>query len=252
MTKVSLEELVKSGAHFGHQIRRWNPKIKPFIYGEQEGIHIFDLVKTKAELEAALDVLTKASAAGKKIIIVGTKKQAREKVKEIAKESGINYVTERWLGGILTNFDQVKKSIKKLDEMRTKMAAGEYGKYTKKERLLIEREIARLERFFGGLEGLDALPDLIIIVDIKKEIGAVLEARFKGVETIGLVDSNADPDMVDWPIPINDDAKKVLDYVLGLFKEAILEGKRPKSDKKEATSDKKKVSIKKKLHGKTK
>ena len=224
-TGVSLEKLIEAGAHFGHQVKRWNPRMKPYLYGAQGNVHIFDLVKTKECLDEALNVIKEAAKAGKSILIVGTKKQVKEKVSQIALETGTFYVNERWLGGTLTNFDQIKVSIQKLLDMRQKVDTGEYNKFTKKERLLIEREIARLERFFGGIKNLSSIPDLLIIIDTKKEKGAVREANFRGVETIGIVDSNSDPDLVDWPIPMNDDAIKALYYVLDLIKDAILKGK---------------------------
>ena len=223
--KVSLEELLESGAHFGHQVRRWNPKVKEFVFGEQEGVHVFDLVKTKESLEAALDVITKASKEGKTILLLATKKQAKDKALEVAKETGISLVSERWLGGTITNFNQIKKSLDKLADMKVKFSTGYYAKYTKKERLLIEREITRLERFFGGITNLRDKPDIMIVVDIRKEITAIREANRKGITTIGIVDTNSDPNMVDYPIPMNDDATKALALVLEYIKEAILEGK---------------------------
>lgn len=225
MREVSLEELVSTGAHFGHQVKRWNPKIKPFIYSEKDGVHIFDLIKTKEMLESALEHLKKKAKEGKVILFVGTKKQVKEKIKEVANKTGSFYVNERWLGGILTNFDQIKKSTQKLKDLKTSLQGGEFNNRTKKERLLIQREIERLERFFGGMVGLDTLPDILIVVDIKREATAIKEANKKGVETIAIVDSNADPNLVDYPIPMNDDASKALDYVLELMKEAILEGR---------------------------
>ena len=224
--KISLEELLDAGAHFGHQSRRWNPKMAQYIYGVQEGVHVFDLVKTKEALEAALEAIKNAAASGKIILLLGTKKQARQKVIEVGQETGIPYVSERWLGGTLTNFDQMKISLSKLAEMKTKIASGDYDKFTKKERLLIEREITRLERFFGGITSLEKIPDMMIIVDTHKEDGAVREARRLKVEIVGIVDSNSDPTLVDYPIPMNDDASKAVEYVLGLIKEAILEGKK--------------------------
>lgn len=226
MAEVSLKELLEAGAHFGHQARRWNPKMAPYLYGTEEGVHVFDLVKTKTALEDALNFLTESAKEGKVILLLGTKKQAKEKVVEIAQETSCPYVSERWLGGTLTNFDMIKKSISKLSEMKTKMAAGEYSKFTKKERLLLEREIARLERFFGGLTSLEKTPDVLFVVDTHKEIGAVKEAKKSKVTIVGIVDSNADPTLVDYPIPMNDDAAKAVEYVLGLVKEAILAGKK--------------------------
>lgn len=224
--KVSLKELLEAGAHFGHQTKRWNPKMGEYLYGAQEGIHVFDLTKTKKKLEEALKVLKEASKAGKKILLVCTKKQAKVKAKEMAKATGIFCVTERWLGGSLTNFDQMQKSLRKLKEMKEKMAAGEYKHFTKKERLLLEREITRLERFFGGMSGMEELPDLLVVVDTKREAGAIKEAQKTEIETIGIVDSNSDPTVVDYLIPMNDDATKALEYVLNLMEKAILEGKK--------------------------
>jgi small subunit ribosomal protein S2 len=234
---VSLKELVEAGAHFGHQSRRWNPKIREYIYTVEDGSHLFDLTKTKEKLEEALAFLTKEASEGKTILFVGTKKQAKVKTKEIAKEIGMPYVTERWLGGILTNFDQIRNSIKKLADMKKKKEEGEYKKYTKKERILIDREIDRLERFFGGMSFLNEKPDVLVIIDTKKEAGAVKEATKEGVEVVGVVDSNSDPTLVDYPVPMNDDATKAIDYVMGLFAKAIMEGKKkikkPKEEKEE-------------------
>lgn len=231
--KISLKELLEAGAHFGHQARRWNPKMAPYLYGVQEGVHVFDLLKTKSALEEALEVVKSAVAEGKVILLLGSKKQAWEKVAEIGKETQVPYVSERWLGGSITNFEMIKRSITKLSEMKAKMAAGEYNKYTKKERLLMEREIARLERFFGGMASLQKTPDVLFVVDTHKEAGAVKEARKSKVTVVGIVDSNADPTLVDYPIPMNDDAAKAVDYVLGLVKEAILEGKKKAKKAKE-------------------
>lgn len=227
--KVSLEELLESGAHFGHQVRRWNPKIKEFVYGEQDGVHVFDLVKTKENLEIALEEIIKTVREGKSILLLATKKQAKDKATEILKETGISVVTERWLGGTITNFNQIKKSIDKLDDMKIKLSTGYYAKFTKKERLLIEREKERLERFFGGITTLKDKPDLLIVVDIRKEATAIREANRKNVPIIGLVDTNSDPNEVTFPIPMNDDATKALNLVLDYIKLAILEGKGVKS-----------------------
>ena len=229
---VSLKELIESGAHFGHQSRRWNPKMAPYLYEIREGVHIFDLTKTKEKLEAALNVLKNAGKEGKTILFVGTKKQAKEKVKEIAQETKAFYITERWLGGILTNFEQIKKSTAKLADMKAKFEGGEYKNFTKKEKLLLEREMGRLERFFGGISEMKNIPDLIVIVDVKKELGTVREALVRGVTTIGIVDSNSNPVDIDYPIPMNDDATKAIEYVLTLMGDAILEGKGVKSKSK--------------------
>lgn len=226
MSKVSLDELLEAGAHFGHQTRRWNPKMAEYIYGEENGVHLFDLTKTKPMLEAALEFLKQSAKDGKTILFLGTKKQIKEKIKEVAEACGYPYVSERWLGGTISNFDQMKKSLKKLEEMKTNMAEGGYNKNTKKERLLIDREITRLERFFGGLNGMQSLPDILFVIDTKREFGAVREANAKGVAVVGIVDSNADPSPIDYVIPMNDDGAHAVSLVLDLVKEAILEGKK--------------------------
>ncbi|MBU0569295.1 30S ribosomal protein S2, partial [Patescibacteria group bacterium] len=229
--KVSLKELIQAGAHFGHQSKRWNPKMAEYLHGVKDDVHVFDLVQTKTLLEEALSVLTKTSKEGKKILFLGTKKQAKKKIEEAAKACGSYFVNERWLGGTLTNFDQIKKSVNKLTEMKSKTAKGEYKEFTKKERLLIEREITRLERFFGGISEIETTPDLLIIIDIKRERSAVKEAQMNGIPVVAIVDSNCDPAGIDYPIPMNDDATRAISYVLDLMSEAILEGKGSKSIK---------------------
>ncbi|HTK03346.1 MAG TPA: 30S ribosomal protein S2 [Alphaproteobacteria bacterium] len=222
---ISLEDLLEAGAHFGHQSRRWNPKMEEYIYGSENGVHIFDLTKTKPLLEEALEFITKSVKEGKTILLLGTKKQIKDKVAEVADEVGVPYVNERWLGGAVSNFSQMQKSIRKMEEMKSNMLEGNYNKFTKKERLLIEREITRLERFFGGIKTLTKVPDVIFIIDTKREAAAVREAKTGKVTMVGIVDSNSDPDAIDYPIPMNDDASKALEYVLGLFKQAVLNGK---------------------------
>src|SRR3989344_7612686 len=162
---ISLKELLQSGAHFGHQARRWNPKMAPYLYGVEEGIHIFDLPKTKAALEEALGALTEAASAGKVILLLGTKKQVKDKIIEVGQATDCPYVSERWLGGTLTNFEQIKRSIDKLAKMKEEKSSGAYQKFTKKERLLLQREIDRLDRFLGGLSGFTVMPDILVIID---------------------------------------------------------------------------------------
>jgi len=225
MIKISLDELLDAGAHFGHQTRRWNPKMEEYLYGQENGVHIFDLTKTKPLIEDALNFITKSVKEGKTVLILGTKKQIKDKVAEVAEKAGVPYINERWLGGLISNFGQMKRSIKKMEELKVNMAGGVYDKFTKKEKLLIEREITRLERFFGGIKNLQNIPDVLFIVDTKREAGAVYEANAKKVPVVGIIDSNSDPDMVDYPIPMNDDASKALEYILGLVGEAIEAGK---------------------------
>lgn len=229
-SQVSLETLLEAGAHFGHHAKRWNPKMGAYIYGVKDGVHVFDLIKTKENLEIALEVLSKYAKEGKTILFVGTKKQAKDKTKEVAQATNSPFINERWLGGTITNFGQITKSIRKLKELKENMAAGGFNTYTKKERLLISREIEKLEKTVGGLAKMDKLPDLIVIVDTHKEKAAVLESFKTKIPTVGIVDTNANPDFITYPVPMNDDASKATDYVLDLFKEAIL-GK-PKKTKK--------------------
>lgn len=226
--EVSLEGLLEAGAHFGHQTKRWNPKMEEYLYGSEGGVHIFDLVKTKEALKEALDLLTTSIREGKTVLLLGTKKQIKDKIRELGEATGLPFVDERWLGGTISNFEQIKKSLKKLEDLKSKMASGEFNKFTKKERLLIDREITRLERFFGGLKGITKVPEVLFIIDTKREASAVREAERSGVTTIGIVDSNSDPEAVDYPIPMNDDASRALEYVLGLIKETVLEAKKSK------------------------
>lgn len=245
MIDISLEKLLESGAHFGHQTKRWNPKMTDYVYGVRDGVYIFDLIKTKAALEQALAVITKTVADKKDILILGTKKQAKDKVKEMSKEAGVYFIDQRWLGGTFTNFNQVKHSADTLNKLRKDITAGKYATYTKKERLLLDRKVEKLERMVGGINGMNKLPELMIIVDTKRERSAILEAKKVGVTTVGIVDTNADPNMVDWPIPMNDDSPQALELVLNYIKEAIEEGKKGEVKPKKVAKAEGKVSKKK-------
>ena len=224
--KIDVQKLFDTGAHLGHQTKRWDPRITPYLYGSREGVHVFDLDKTQKALEEVLGVLTKASKDGKRIIVVGTKSQAQESVEKLGKNTGVMYVSKRWLGGTLTNIGQIKKSLTKLEDLQGKTAPKEYGNMTKFERLQMKRAMEKLETMFGGITELKEVPDLMIIVDVNRESSAVAEAKTMGVETIGFVDSNSDPYCVDWPIPMNDDSVSAIEYVLGLFETAINMGKK--------------------------
>lgn len=234
VVEISLETLLESGAHFGHQYRRWNPKMADFMYSVKDGVYVFDLIKTKAALEEALQVLTKAAKENQVILFVGTKKQAKDKVKEIAEAVDSPYIIERWLGGTLTNFGQIKDTNNQIANLREKLKTAKEEGYTKKERLIIARKLEKLERMFGGITSLKKHPDLIVIIDTHREHVAIKEAKKVGIPTVGVVDSNANPDLVDYPVPMNDDASKTLDYVLDLFKAAVLLGKGKKQKVKNA------------------
>ena len=224
-SEITLKALLEAGCHFGHQARRWNPKMKPYLYDVRQGVHIFDLVKTKEGLEAACEFAKKAATQGKQIVFLGTKRQARAIIEEVAKKIGVPYVNERWIGGTITNWEQVRKNLDKLKEMKKAKEEGEYKKYTKKEQILLDKEISRLERFYGGLVGLEKIPEVIFVVDVKKEDTAVREAKKKGVVIIGLVDSDSDPDWADWVIPGNDDAVGSIKFIVEKIGEAVKEGK---------------------------
>lgn len=241
--EISLKDLLEAGAHFGHQSARWNPKMKPYLYTVKDGVYVFDLAKTKEGLEKAVEFVRQLVVEGKTIVFVGTKRQAQAIITEEAKKISVPYVSQRWLGGTLTNWEQIKKSIDQLIEMKEKREQGEYKKYTKKEQLLLDRKINSLEKFFGGLASLAKLPDALFVVDVCKEELAVKEARKKGLEVVGLVDSNADPDLVDCVIPGNDDAVGSIRLMVSAIAEAVKEGqeiRRLEEEKEEKKKDEKK------------
>ena len=221
---ASIEQLLESGAHFGHLTRRWNPKMNNFIFMERNGIHIIDLRKTQILLDLARNAIHDIASQGKIVLFVGTKSQAREAIQEEARRCKMNYVTERWLGGMLTNFATIRKSIKRLITIDKMEVDGTFDKITKKERLLLNREKDRLRRVFGGIEDMPRLPGALVVVDIKKEHIAVKEAQILGIPVIALVDTNCDPEIVDFPIPANDDSVKTIQLVSKVLADAIIEG----------------------------
>jgi small subunit ribosomal protein S2 len=211
---IGVKELLDSGVHFGHQTKRWNPKMKPFIFDARNGIHIIDLSKTLHQLETACDFLTTTVSKGGKVLFVGTKKQAQQAVKETAKESGQFYVTERWLGGTLTNFATIKRSIGRMNQIDKMETDGSINKYVKQEQSMIRREFARLTKFFEGIRTMESYPGALFVVDIKREHNAVAEARRLKVPVVAIVDTNCDPDLVDYPIAANDDAIRSIRMIL--------------------------------------
>lgn len=214
MADISLQQLLEAGCHFGHQTRRWNPRMAKYIYGDRGGVHIFDLAKTKAGLESALEFLAQLSAEGKTVLFVGTKRQAQEIVKRVATEAGMPYFIQRWPGGVLTNFDQLHKSVRRMMDLKGKRDRGELKKYTKHEQLLIDRDIMQLEKVFGGVVNMDKKPDAVFVVDAHREEVAVKEANKVSVPVVAMVDTNGDPRMVDYLIPTNDDAVKAIELVM--------------------------------------
>ncbi|HXF10757.1 MAG TPA: 30S ribosomal protein S2 [Desulfuromonadaceae bacterium] len=221
MLSIGVKELLDSGVHFGHQTKRWNPKMKPFIFDARNGIHIIDLSKTLAQLEAACDFLSNTVRKGGKVIFVGTKKQAQQCVKETAKECGQFFVVERWLGGTLTNFATIKTSIKRLKEIEKMDADGSINDYVKQEQAVIRREQARLNKYFEGIRGMDKHPAAMFVVDVKREHNAVAEARKLRIPIIALVDTNCDPDLVDYPIAANDDAIRSVRTIMATVGQTI-------------------------------
>ncbi len=224
MNKIGLPQLIEAGAHFGHLTRRWNPKMKPFIFMEKNGIHIIDLKKTLTYLEKAAEELTKLVAEGKSVLFVGTKKQAKGVIESEAKRCEMNWVSERWLGGMLTNFATIRKSVKRLHNIEKQESDGTFEKITKKERLFLSREKDKLKKILEGVETMSKLPGAIFVVDIKKEEIAVKEAKRLNIPVLAIVDTNCDPDPIDHLIPANDDAVKTIELVIKQMADAVLEG----------------------------
>ena len=221
MISIGVKELLDAGVHFGHQTKRWNPKMKPFIFEARNGIHIIDLTKTLSQLEAACDFLASSVRKGGKVLFVGTKKQAQTAIKDTAKESGQFYVTERWLGGTLTNFATIKRSIARLNAIEKMEADGTINNYVKQEQSVIRREAARLVKFFEGIHTMDKLPSAMFVIDIKREHNAVAEARRLKIPVVAMVDTNCDPDLVSYPIAGNDDAIRAVRLILATIGQTV-------------------------------
>lgn len=224
MAKVELTQLIETGAHFGHLTRRWNPKMKPYIFMERNGIHIIDLKKTQQAIDFAAGKLYEIISTGKKVLFVGTKKQAKGVIASEAKRCDMNWVSERWLGGMLTNFSTIRKSIKHLQNIDKMESDGTFEKITKKERLQLTREREKLRKVLDGVENMNKMPGALFIVDIKKESIAVQEAHRLNIPIFAIVDTNCDPDEVDYVIPANDDAVRAIELVLKVMADSAIEG----------------------------
>ncbi len=222
--RVTTEQLVDAGAHFGHLTHKWNPRMAPYIYKEMNGIHIIDVNKTAAKLEEASNALKNIIKSGRKVMFVATKKQAKELVSAEAKRVNMPFVTERWLGGMLTNYQTVRKSVKKMQSLDKMASDGTYANINKKERLMVERDKIKLERLLGGIADMNRLPAALVIVDISREHIAVAEAKRLGIPVIAMVDTNSDPTQVDFAIPANDDAANSIALVIQALTDAIVEG----------------------------
>jgi len=224
MATIELTHLIESGAHFGHLTRRWNPKMKPFIFMEKNGIHIIDLKKSLGLLNQAYQEMVEAVSQGGSILFVGTKKQAKGVIESEAKRCGMNWVSERWLGGMLTNFSTIRKSVKRLQNIEKQETDGTFEKITKKERLFLTRERDKLKKILEGVETMSKLPGAIFVVDIKKEDIAVKEAKRLNIPVFAMVDTNCDPDPIDHVIPANDDAVKTIELIIKHMSDAVIEG----------------------------
>ncbi len=237
MARVSFEELLDAGVHFGHLRRKWNPNMAPYIFMERNGIHIIDLYKTIAKVDEAAAALKQIAKSGKKILFVATKKQAKDIVADHVKKVGMPYVTERWPGGMLTNFATIRKAVRKMSTIDKLLNTPNYTSISKRERLQISRERAKLEKNLGSISDLNRLPAALFIVDISKERIAIAEARRLNIPTFAIVDTNSNPNLVDFPIPANDDASKAISLIVSKMIEAIDEGLMERKIDKDKRSD---------------
>jgi small subunit ribosomal protein S2 len=240
MSRTNTQELLEAGVHFGHLTRKWNPAMAPYIFMERNGIHIIDLNKTAAKLETAAEAMKKIASQGRKILFVATKKQAKDIVGAYASEINMPYITERWPGGMLTNFVTIRKAVKKMTNIDKMKVDGTFDTLSKRERLQVDRQRAKLEKNLGSISDMSKLPGALFIVDIKREHIAIAEAKKLGIPTFGLVDTNSNPSEVDFAIPGNDDASKSIEIITRVLKAAIAEGLNQRQDesKEKAGTDK--------------
>ncbi len=245
----TLLELLKAGAHFGHQKSRWHPKMEQYLFGSRNGVHIIDLEKSLVEIEKAYEYVKSLAANGKLILFVGTKRQSREIIQKAAESCEMPYATERWIGGLLTNFDEVKKRLKKYSQMKEEVRTGEVEKYTKKEQVEFRKELEKMDVYLSGLVRLEKMPEAVYIADMRTEKTAIAEAQKTGVKIVGVCDSNVNPEKADYIIPANDDAVNAIRILADLMAEAVNEGKKEWEKKKaEIKEEKTPVVIKKTAH----
>ena len=237
MSVVSMKSLLEAGVHFGHQTRRWNPKMAKYIFTERNGIYIIDLQKTVKKIEEAYDYVREIAANGGEILFVGTKKQAQDAIGKEASKCGMPYINQRWLGGLLTNYKTIRKRIDRLEELERMEEDGTFDVLPKKEVIKLRHEAERLEKFLGGIKNMNGTPDAIYIVDPKKEQIAVKEAQILGIPVIGILDTNCDPDEVDYPIPGNDDAIRAVKLITETMANAVIEGKQGLQDSEEVSQE---------------
>ena len=244
MARTTYQDLLDAGVHFGHLTRKWDPKMAPYIFMERNGIHIIDLNKTLTKLEEAAAAIKQIVKSGRKVLFVSTKKQAKDIVAEQARSVNMPYVTERWLGGMLTNFQTVRKSIKKMSNIDKMTKDGTYDVLSKKEKLMIQRERIKLESLLGGIADLNRLPAALFIIDVKKEHISVAEAMKLNIPTFAMVDTNSDPSNIDFPIPSNDDATKSITLIMDVIMKAIHEGLEERKREKDEENDKEAAAAK--------
>ena len=225
MGVVSMKQLLECGVHFGHQTRRWNPKMKPYIFTERNGIYIIDLQKTVKGLERAYDFVREVSKSGGTVLFVGTKRQAQDPIREEALKAGQYYINQRWLGGLLTNFATIRRRVTRMVELQEMEEKGTINKYPKKEIIQLRKERDKLEKYLSGIKEMKDIPDALFVIDPRRETIAVLEAHKLGIPVISIVDTNCDPDVIDYPIPGNDDAIRAIELVVGLMSNAFIEGR---------------------------
>ena len=237
---AEIKELLDAGVHFGHLTRKWNPNMAPYIFMERNGIHIIDLNKTAVKLDEATEAMKKIARSGRKIMYVATKKQAKEIVSEAAKEVNMPYITERWPGGMLTNFVTIRKAVKKMSSIDKMKADGTFMVLSKRERLQIDRQRAKLEKNLGSISDMTRLPAALFVVDLKREAIAIAEAKKLGIPTFAIVDTNADPELVDFAIPANDDASKAITIIIDSINEGVKEGLAERKKEKEVQAAAKK------------
>ena len=225
MAVVSMKQLLECGVHFGHQTRRWNPKMKPYIFTERNGVYIIDLQKTVKGLEKAYDFVRSLAKDGGTVLFVGTKRQAQDTICDEAKRCGMYYINQRWLGGLMTNFTTIRKRVQRMVELEKHEADNDWGTYTKKEISLFRKELAKLEKSLLGIREMRGLPSALFVIDPRRENIAVLEARKLHIPVISIVDTNCDPELIDYPIPGNDDAIRAIKLITGLMANAVIEGR---------------------------
>ena len=252
MTRTNFKELLESGVHFGHLKKKWNPAMSPYVFMERKGIHVIDLNKTIAMIEEAASALKQIAKSGRKILFVATKKQAKTIVAEAAKSVNMPYITERWPGGLLTNFSTIRRSVKKMDAIDKMKVDGTFDTLSKRERLQIERTREKLELNFGSIVSMTRMPEAIFIIDINKEHIAVSESRKLGIRSFGVVDTNTNPNLIDYPIPGNDDASKSIECIVKIITQAISEGLAEKEKRSKEKAEEKQMKAKEIIQEKTK